>query len=137
MTEEYGSKYTSCRLLTGESRRRRDRITCTVRISLWNAQSGATALYPQEAKMNSYRRFPSCWGILDGSGSRLYTLLFEWAVEPEMTMSDVATARDGISLRELRRYAVEEVKRTNGQLSFDESLRTQRLPLHPDGEWRG
>ena len=78
-------------------------------------------------------------GVLDDNENRLRTLLFKWAVELEMTMSVVAAhfKDDDIALRELRRYAVEEVKRTNGQLSFDESLRTQRLPLHPDGEWRG
>lgn len=77
-------------------------------------------------------------GVVDDNENRMRTLLFKFAVELEMTMSVVAAhfKDDPIALRELRRYAVEEVKRTNGQLSFDESLRTQRLAPGAD-DWPG
>ena len=41
-----------------------------------------------------------------------------------------------IDRRELRGYAVDEVMRTNGQISFDDALDQQRR-LEDDDTWRG
>ena len=86
-------------------------------------------------------------GILTDHADRLRSLLFKWAVELNMMMHVVAShfGGDRIALRELRGYAVDEVKRTKGQISFDEALVTQRSimerPRHgekdPDGDQAG
>lgn len=67
-------------------------------------------------------------GILADNGNRLRSLLFKWCVELNMMSHTVAAhfKADPIDRRELRRYAVDEVKRTNGQISFDHALDTQR-----------
>ena len=41
---------------------------------------------------------------------------------------------DPIDRRELRAYAIDEVKRTNGQISFSNAIDIQRR-LEPEGEW--
>lgn len=67
-------------------------------------------------------------GILADNANRLRSLLFKWCVELNM-MSHVVAAHfkaDPINLRELRGYAVDEVKRANGQISFDNALKLQR-----------
>ena len=43
---------------------------------------------------------------------------------------------DPIHTRELRAYAVDEVKRTNGQVSFESAVRSQRR-IEPDDTWPG
>ena len=43
---------------------------------------------------------------------------------------------DPINRRELRAYSVDEVKRTNGQISFDDALDQQRQ-LEDDDAWHG
>ena len=67
-------------------------------------------------------------GILADNANRLRSLLFKWCVELNMMSHTVAAhfKADPIDRRELRRYAVDEVKRTNGQISFDHALDTQR-----------
>lgn len=67
-------------------------------------------------------------GILADNANRLRSLLFKWCVELNMMSHTVAAhfKADPIDRRELRRYAVDEVKRTNGQISFDRALDTQR-----------
>jgi hypothetical protein len=77
-------------------------------------------------------------GILEDNANRLRSLLFKWAVELNMMMHVIARhfGGDRISLRELRGFAVDEVKRTCGQISFDEALHTQR-EFAPDDEWQG
>lgn len=42
---------------------------------------------------------------------------------------------DPIDRKELRAYAVDEVKRTNGQISFSSALDTQRR-LGEDDDWQ-
>lgn len=67
-------------------------------------------------------------GILADNANRLRSLLFKWCVELNM-MSHTVAAHFGASAadrRELRGFAVDEVKRTNGQISFDHALDTQR-----------
>jgi len=53
-------------------------------------------------------------GIVDDNENRHRSLIFKWAVELNMMMHVIANhfGGDPISLRELRGYAVDEVKRT-------------------------
>lgn len=75
-------------------------------------------------------------GIMADNGNRLRSLLFKWAVELNMAMHTVAAhfKVDDIDRRELRRFAVDEVKRTNGQISFDRALDIQRQ-IPDEDEW--
>lgn len=74
-------------------------------------------------------------GILADNANRLRSLMFKWCVELNMMAHTVAAhfKADPIDRRELRAYAVDEVKRTNGQISFDNALDTQRQIR--DDEW--
>lgn len=76
-------------------------------------------------------------GIIADNGNRLRCLLFKWCVELNMTMHTVAAhfKVDEIDRRELRRFAVDEVKRTNGQICFDSALDIQRQ-LPDEDEWQ-
>ena len=67
-------------------------------------------------------------GILDNNNNRLRSLLFKWCVELNMACHTIAAhfKADEIDRRELRAYAVQEVKETNGQISFDNALDIQR-----------
>ena len=60
--------------------------------------------------------------------NRLRSLLFKLCVEINMMGHTVAAhfRADPINRRELRAYAVDEVLRTNGQISFDDALDLQR-----------
>ena len=67
-------------------------------------------------------------GILDNNNNRLRVLLFKWAVELNIVCHTVAAhfKADEIDRQALREYAEREVKRTNGQISFDNALDIQR-----------
>ena len=67
-------------------------------------------------------------GIVDDNANRMRTLLFKWCVELNMMGHTIAAhfRADPVNRRELRAYAVDEVKRTNGQISFDRALEAQR-----------
>jgi len=67
-------------------------------------------------------------GILDNNNNRMRSLLFKWCVELNMTCHTVAAhfKADEINRKDLRAYAVREVKETNGQISFDKALDMQR-----------
>ena len=67
-------------------------------------------------------------GILDNNNNRLRSLLFKWAVELNMMCHTIAAHYrvDEINRRELRAFAVDEVKRTFGQISFDHAIEVQR-----------
>ena len=58
----------------------------------------------------------------------LSTLLFKWCVELNMMGHTIAAhfRADPVNRRELRAYAVDEVKRTNGKIRFDDALDQQR-----------
>ena len=75
-------------------------------------------------------------GTLDDNNNRLRTILFKCAVELNMLCHTIAAhfRTDPIHTRELRAYAVDEVKRTNGQVSFENAVRSQRR-IEPDDEW--
>ena len=75
---------------------------------------------------------------LDDNNNRLRTILFKCAVELNMLCHTIAAhfRTDPIHTRELRAYAVDEVKRTNGQVSFENAVRSQRR-IEPDDAWPG
>ena len=75
-------------------------------------------------------------GILENNNNRLRSLLFKWAVELNMLCHTIAAHYrvDEIDRRALRAFAVDEVKKTYGQISFDHALDVQRqLPV--DDKW--
>ena len=63
-------------------------------------------------------------GTLDDNNNRLCRIIFKWAVELNMMCHTIAAhfRTDPIHTRELRAYAVDEVKRTNGQVSFESAV---------------
>lgn len=67
-------------------------------------------------------------GILDNNNNRFRSLLFKWAVELNMMCHTIAAHYrvDEIDRRALRAYAVDEVKKTCGQVSFDHAIDVQR-----------
>ena len=67
-------------------------------------------------------------GIVADNSNRLRTMIFKWCVELNMMGHTIAAhfRADPINRRELRAYAVDEVKRTNGQISVDRALAQQR-----------
>ena len=73
-------------------------------------------------------------GTLADNENRLRTLLFKLCVEVNMMGHTVAAhfRADPVNRRELRAYAVDEVLRTNGKISFDDALDLQRQ-VYPDG----
>ena len=81
-----------------------------------------TSAYLSRALVDTLR------GILRDNTNRLSTLLFKWCVELN-TMGHTIAAHfraDPVNRRELRAYAVDEVKRTNGKIRFDDALDQQR-----------
>lgn len=77
-------------------------------------------------------------GIVAENENRLRSLIFKWCVEMNMMGHTIAAHfhTASINRRELRAYSVDEVKRTNGQISFDDALDQQRR-LEDDDTWRG
>ena len=75
-------------------------------------------------------------GTLDDNNNRLCRILFKCAVEQNMMSHTIAAhfRTDPIYTRELRAYAVDEVKRTNGQVSFERAVHQQRR-VEPDDAW--
>ena len=75
-------------------------------------------------------------GTLDLNNHRLQTILFKCAVELNMLCHTIAAhfRADPIHTRELRAYAVDEVKRTNGRVSFESAVQQQRR-IEPEDEW--
>ena len=73
-------------------------------------------------------------GTLADNENRLRTLLFKLCVEVNMMGHTVAAhfRADPVNRRELRAYAVDEVLRTNGKISFDDAQDLQRQ-VYPDG----
>ena len=77
-------------------------------------------------------------GTLDDNNNRLCRILFKCAVELNMLCHTIAAhfRTDPIHTRGLRAYAVDEVKRTNGQVSFESAVHQQRR-IEPEEEWPG
>ena len=67
-------------------------------------------------------------GRLGGAENRISRLLFKLAVETSIMMNILAGKLDveDVDLRKLRGKCIEEVKRSNGTITFDEVLRYQR-----------
>ena len=67
-------------------------------------------------------------GILENNNNRMRSLLYKLCVEVNMACHTVAAhfKADEINRKELRAFAVQEVKETNGQISFDKALDFQR-----------
>ena len=67
-------------------------------------------------------------GVTTENNNRLSRLLFKLCVELNMAMHTVAAHFnvDDLDRKELRQFAEDEVKRANGQVSFDKALRIQR-----------
>ena len=79
-------------------------------------------------------------GTLKLNNLRLQTILFKCAVELNMLCHTIAAhfRADPIHTRELRAYAVDEVKRTNGRVSFESAVHQQRrIEYEPDEEMGG
>ena len=76
-------------------------------------------------------------GTLDDNNNRLCRILFKCAVELSMLCHTIAAHfRDTLEdRRALRGYVVDEVKRTNGQIRFEDAQDVQRQL--PDDTWRG
>ena len=75
-------------------------------------------------------------GIVEQHDHRLRSLLFKWSVEQNMMAHTIAAhfRADPADRRELRALAVDEVLRTNGQVSFDHALDVQRRLTDEDDE---
>ena len=77
-------------------------------------------------------------GILENNNNRLRSLLFKWAVELNMACHTIAAhfRVDDIDRKALRAFAIDEVKKTCGQVSFDHALDVQRrIPVKDDTKW--
>ena len=76
-------------------------------------------------------------GTMDLNNHRLQTILFKCAVEQGIMAHTIAAHfRDTLEdRRALRGYVVDEVKRTNGQIRFEDAQDVQRQL--PDDAWRG
>ena len=72
------------------------------------------------------------------SENRICTILYKLTVEVDIMSHIIARhfGGDHFSLRDLRRYAVDEVNKTNGQIKFSDALETQRqMLLEEEAEW--
>ena len=74
-------------------------------------------------------------GTLADNENRLRTLLFKLCVEVNMMSHTIAAhfRADPMDRRELRAWAVDEVLRTNGKISFDDALDLQRQVWPDEG----
>ena len=71
-------------------------------------------------------------GIIADNANRFRSLIFKLCVEVSMATHVVAAhfKADPVNLRELRGFVVDQVKKTNGQVSFDDALNFQRqIPI--------
>lgn len=67
-------------------------------------------------------------GIVDESSNRISRLLFKMAVEQAVSENILAAVCDvdQTELKRLRGQCIEEIRKTNGMISFEEALRWQR-----------
>lgn len=78
-------------------------------------------------------------GTMEDHNNRLRALIFKWCVELNMMCHSIAAhfRADPIDRRELRAFAVDEVKRTNGQISFEKAVQyQQRIETDDENEWQ-
>ena len=107
---------------------RREFIERALRFYMGYLATKDTSEYLSRALVDTLR------GTLADNENRLRTLLFKLCVEVNMMGHTVAAhfRADPVNRRELRAYAVDEVLRTNGKISFDDALDLQRQ-VYPDG----
>ena len=107
---------------------RREFIERALRFYMGCLATEDTSEYLSRALVDTLR------GTLADNENRLRTLLFKLCVEVNMMGHTVAAhfRADPVNRRELRAYAVDEVLRTNGKISFDDALDLQRQ-IYPDG----
>ena len=107
---------------------RREFIEKALRFYMGYLAAEDTSEYLSRALVDTLR------GTLADNENRLRTLLFKLCVEVNMMSHTVAAhfRADPVNRRELRAYAVDEVLRTNGKISFDDALDLQRQ-VYPDG----
>ena len=107
---------------------RREFIEKALRFYMGYLATEDTSEYLSRALVDTLR------GTLADNENRLRTLLFKLCVEVNMMGHTVAAhfRADPVNRRELRAYAVDEVLRTNGKISFDDALNLQRQ-VYPDG----
>lgn len=107
---------------------RREFIEKALRFYMGYLATEDTSEYLSRALVDTLR------GTLAYNENRLRTLLFKLCVEVNMMGHTVAAhfRADPVNRRELRAYAVDEVLRTNGKISFDDALDLQRQ-VYPDG----
>ena len=67
-------------------------------------------------------------GIVDESSNRMGRLLFKMAVEQAVTENILAAVCevDQQELERLRNQCIQQIRKTNGMISFDEALRWQK-----------
>ena len=67
-------------------------------------------------------------GIVDESSNRMGRLLFKMAVEQAVTSNILAAVCevDQQELERLRNQCIQQIRKTNGMISFDEALRWQK-----------
>ena len=101
---------------------RREFIEKALRFYMGYLVTEDTSAYLSRALVDTLR------GMIRDNTNRLSTLLFKWSVELNMMGHTIAAhfRADPINRRELRAYAVDEVKRTNGKIRFDDALDQQR-----------
>ena len=90
-----------------------------------------------EKALRFYMGYLGSYDTTEYLSKALVTMLFKWCVELNMMCHTIAAhfRADPIDRKELRAYAVDEVKRTNGQISFSNALDTQRR-LGEDDDWQ-
>ena len=74
-------------------------------------------------------------GVIADNANRFRSLIFKLCVEVAMATHVTAAhfKADPVDLRALRSFVVDQVKKTNGQVSFDDALDFQRqLPIDED-----
>ena len=106
---------------------RREIIEKALRFYMGYLATEDTSEYLSHALVDTLR------GTLADNENRLRTLLFKLCVEINMMGHTVAAhfRADPVNRRELPAYAVDEVLRTNGKISFDDALDLQRQ-VYPD-----
>jgi hypothetical protein len=115
-------KIADCYLSAANCRSRNEFINQAIRfyIAFLQKESDAEFLTPALESVLS--------GMLDGVENRMARLLFKLAVELSMTMHVLAAQSDvdEDTLRRLRGYCVDEVKRLGGKISFDKAWEHQK-----------
>ena len=109
-------------LKTDNCRSRNEFVEKALRFYMGYLATEDTSEYLSQALVDTLQ------GIVADNSNRLRTMIFKWCVELNMMGHTIAAhfRADPINRRELRAYAVDEVKRTNGQISFDSALDQQR-----------